>query len=221
MLKDTEIKKIVKNFNKYGKGLRPDGIYTFNNNTIYSAIKNSIHGTPGGFSVTFHNDLIHDNAFYLLCKNDIINGTDLNRIISGTGVKIKLDEQEIITKIENNEAIWDCQIPYNIKRDLLYNYGKYSSLIEDNIQYEIDFPEDFIQMLKDMKNFIIDISDYIELPNDIKVLKISNKLLKNFSKDTTKITLQISGKYDDIRVVKYIVRDDIAETESIYGLLIQ
>lgn len=219
MLKESELKKMLKNFNKYGKGLRPDGIYAIDKNELFSQIKNQIHGTPGTFKVVFNDDKMNE-IFFAMCRYSLINGVALNKVLSGTGLKITLDSSEIIESIESKDEIWVDQPNTKIKDSLISSYYKYNNMIENNIKYEFEFPEEFIEELKKEKNFIIDISQIFELPEELKVLKISNKVLKNFSKTTTSIKMQVSYPYNELSIVKYIVYDDITKTESIYAVLI-
>lgn len=220
MLKDSEVKKIIKNFNKCGKGLRPDGLYAIKNNRIYSTIENQLHGTPGGFCIRFLDKNI-EKGFNLLCTNELINGVDLNKVVTGTGVKVELDDNDILMKLENNELVFEPIHYTKIKNQLISGYHKYNHYIENNVEYETELPRELIDEMIKQKTFIMDICEYIDIPDRIFSLKVSNKVLKNFSKTTQSIRVQVSKSYEEFRVVKYILRDELCETESIYALIIE
>lgn len=219
MMKDSDVKKIIKAFNKYGKGLRPDGVYVLGeNNMIFSSIINNIHGTPGVFSIKFLDDTVN-KAFSMLDMHTLIDGVGFNRILSGTGLKITLDDCDKVEKVENNESEWQNENHSSIEKAIINKYNKVHRFM-DNIEYTVNIPESIIAEFIEMKTFIVNLCDYIDLPG-LDILKVTNKTLKNFSKTTISISLDVSIKYDDLRVVDFTTIDSVSETHSIYGILVE
>ena len=222
--KDSQIKKMVKLFNKYAKGLRKDGIYVIYNNMVISSIIDQSVGLSGTFAITYKDDDINYYVPKMMSNYSFINGDQLQKVLTSSGLNISMNEDGIVEKIQSKTLQWDYLSNIKAEKEILNKYLRYTNLFNNNdigLQ-SIIIDGEFLENLIERKAFIIDITHYFDI-DGVDTLKMSNKILKNFDKTTEKLEIQITDTINyggtDIRLVKYIVSNPDSETESIYAFI--
>ena len=221
MKSKINMKKIIKTINDNCKKLNYDGYYILDksNKEIISVSGENDKETPGIHRVKFKDEnyiaLSYDYIFNK--KNRIINGKSLGSVLGGTGCIVNEDlitsiKKETVDgeKIENKKEWYKGKdIPKN-KLDemmLLFNRYKYniSKLnITSSTNLDIDYLLNQGQFCEDISNKL-DINSY---------LLITNKMIKNFNKDTISIKVSVTDFLVDEELNQTNIRFCIIQSES-------
>lgn len=213
-IKQPSEKRILTSIVQKGKSLTNMGEFIIHDKAIYAFGNKSDKETIGIHKVEFLESYIED---YLLQLPVCINGTLLNRIISGAKLEVQLEPEFKLTTTKGVYIDIPNEDTYNMILKNVIKYLIISERLNEWTHYE--YGEEDIKKLIEDKNFILDLSEYFNLA----LLKLTNKNFKNLKKDSNKIVISVSNDFisenENIKICKISVYDDISVTTSYYGFL--
>ena len=211
-------KKIIKQIADRGKKLRKDGLFkVYDDTSIISAVSN-IKETSGAFIVEFKSDI---HIEYLNKLGILVSGLDLARTVSGTGVQITTGTNTLyISSKVGDWSTGELQNSY-VEESLNNQFNKYNNRFINNsdyIRYNLNVDE-LLSTGKFIK--IIEPDDNLH-----SFIKISNKMMKNLSKETTEVYVEVTKDYieetDDTnkyKIFRIVLKDPISTTYCYYAFL--
>ena len=226
-------KKDIKYVNDMGKNLAHNKYYNICDNYMYS-LDDDENETQSLSITTFTKEEHIEILKYMDAPG--IDGGELGRVIAGTGlvidyktetlnesISLSLKSKVLVQKVKTDME-YNTGIDNDIRKSMVnihgYNrYFEHINKIKDSYSYELVKKE--IEELLDKKKFIIDVSDKL----GVKLLKISNKMMKNFNKTTKSVTFKISDNYiietptTNVRLLCIEISDGISTTKSYYSFL--
>ena len=181
-----------------------------------------VNKEPAGvYRVEFKSDLYEDT---LKTLGILIQGQELSRVISGTGVVIDdLSDNLVIT---SNKGEWQPNLvdSPNLVNNIKDTYNRYSSKFNVDDYEEISLDLEFLQ---NNKKFSINIGDEFKTLNSYML--ITNKMLKNFNKETTNVSIAINrtpilfneSELEEtcIKIIRITVDNTIAKTTCYHALI--
>lgn len=197
------------------KGLRSDGIFMVYNGMIISAVIYSDKETPGIHTIEFkepYNEIIGKLGL-------LVDGVLLSRVISGT--KLQIEETENSLKLNSSKGDWQTGIFNNsyIEESIIDKYELYSRLSERSLEYSSKiYCDKELEELFDNGKFLLNLGDHFNIP----LLKVTNKMIKNFKKETEYVSINISDDYileDNIKMNKIVTEDPYSITTSYYTFI--
>ena len=204
--KKINLKKIFTDINEIGKNLSSSGNYIidFNKNLLIATYVKNYSMT---YNVAFAS-LDAEYTEYLPYLGNCVNGVELARALKGTGVNVELFD-DYTMKVESEVKVKDVKEQYkwttgqNIdeiwRYHTLANFDKYERKInkmkkiykKDETLIHSEYDLDLDNM--DYKSkFVMDLRHEL----NVAMMRITNKTLKNYGKDTTRIHL-MATKYLD------------------------
>lgn len=202
--KKINLKKIFTDINEIGKNLSSSGNYIidFNKNLLIATYVKNYCTT---YNVAFAS-LDEDYHQYLPYLGNCVNGIELARVLKGTGVIVELRDNYTL-KVESEVKVKDTKehrewytnqnVDEKWRYHTLTNYDKYERKIkkmkklyskEESLVYsECDLELDEMNY---RSKFVLDLRKQL----NVAMMRITNKTLKNFGKDTGRINL-IATKY--------------------------
>ena len=197
--KKINLKKIYTEINEIGKNLSPTGNYIidFNKNILLATYVKNYSTTYNVAFATLDDKYIE----YLPYLGNCVNGVELARTLKGTGATVELFDDytmkvESEIKVKNEKEHHEWKTGQNIdevwRYHVLANFDKYERKInsmkkrykkdESLIHSEYDLDLDNMDY---KSKFVMDLRKEL----NVAMMRITNKILKNYGKDTIRIHL--------------------------------